>query len=276
MRPTPDRLKIALAQPLAVPGDIAENLRRMTPLVASAAARGAELVLFSECGLTGYDLKGVAIRAAVSLDDPILMPVAELARQHNIAIVNGLFEKLDGRVYNTSVAWLPDGQRMVQRKREVTPIEKEHGVVAEADAHRIFEFKGFRFAILICSDNDVVGVFAHLARRGCDLVLGPTAGCGSDTKGFHQNDLRDPARLEAYLKASEGVCFANPRRMLESSIAAAWCNQAGYDASTGYFHPGHSAIIDHTGEITALIPGRLIFEHLRPDLALGFVTRKVR
>jgi hypothetical protein len=41
-----------------------------------------------------------------------------------------------------------------------------------------------------------------------------------------------------------------------------------------YFHPGGSSIVDSTGEVTAVIPPRFIFEHLRPDLDMGTISRE--
>ena len=53
------RLRVAVAQPLVTPGDVPKNIQAMQPLVAEAAGRAAQLVMFSECGITGYDLQGV-------------------------------------------------------------------------------------------------------------------------------------------------------------------------------------------------------------------------
>ena len=57
------RLRVAVAQPLVTPGDVPKNIQAMQPLVAEAAGRGAQLVMFSECGITGYDLQGVGAGA---------------------------------------------------------------------------------------------------------------------------------------------------------------------------------------------------------------------
>lgn len=37
------------------------------------------------------------------------------------------------------------------------------------------------------------------------------------------------------------------------------------------FPPGHSMIVDRTGELVALIPGSVVFEHLRERVASGEV-----
>jgi hypothetical protein len=59
---------------------------------------------------------------------------------------------------------------------------------------------------------------------------------------------------------------------LRLDMAQIACNQAGWDPATRYFHPGGSSIINRTGEVTGVIPPNLIFERLRPELAVGVIT----
>jgi len=268
-------LKVGIAQPLVVPGDVDGNIRNMEPLVAEAARRGAKLVLFSECGITGYDLKGVAVRAARPLDDPALDRVATMARTHGLVIVAGLHEKRGDKLHNTVVVFFPDGRREVQRKHNIMEPEKKIAAIAPAArGRRTFDVDGFRCAILICSDDGIPGIYDELAAARCDVVLLPTAGGGSDRIGFHQRELGDPQRRREYLdRAVSCISREGVERCLRTQIAVVACNQAGWDASTGYFHPGGSSIVDRTGEVTAVIPPRFVFEHLRPDLAVGSVSQ---
>jgi hypothetical protein len=41
------------------------------------------------------------------------------------------------------------------------------------------------------------------------------------------------------------------------------------DNGVDYFHPGHSMIVDASGELVGLIPGAFVFEHLRPRVVVG-------
>jgi predicted amidohydrolase len=273
--PPARQLKVAVAQPLVVPGDVEQNIRRMQPLVAEAAGRGAQLVLFSECGLTGYDLRGVAAAKALPLDDPDLDKVANLAREHRTAIVAGLHEKLGSHLHNTAVAFLPDGRRVVQRKHLImAPEQKAAPIVAAARQRTIFDVAGFRCAILICSDDGIAGIYQELAEAQCDVILLPTAGAGSVRLGFHQTELVDAERRRKYLDlAVPCISREGVERCLQFNLAVAACNQCGWDEATGYFHPGGSSIVDRTGEVTAVIPPRFVFEHLRPDLAVGLVSK---
>jgi predicted amidohydrolase len=269
--------RIAVAQPLVVPGNVAENLNRMEPLVAQAAAAGARLVLFSEDGLTGYDHRLIGVGAALTLSDPALDRCAALARQYNLAIVAGFYERCGDALYNSSTAFLPDGRRVLQHKDCIVGFEKTRTAVQPGGRRReIFEFEGLRFAILICADAGMPDIYPELSRAGVDCILLPTAGSGSATSAFRQGELANPARREQYLKAAESVCHPGGaiKLALELDLALACCNQSGWEPEMGYFHPGHSSITDRTGQLTALIPGSFVAEHLRPQLAIGFVTRR--
>lgn len=52
-------MKIAAGQFTCVPADVAANVRQMTLLAGQARAQGAELVVFPELALTGYELETV-------------------------------------------------------------------------------------------------------------------------------------------------------------------------------------------------------------------------
>jgi predicted amidohydrolase len=269
------QLKVAVAQPLVLPGKVKQNIQNMESLVAAAAKRGAELVVFSECGITGYDLKGVGVRAAISSDDSVLDMVAVMARRYGTAIIAGFHEKRGDKLYNTAAVFLPDGRRVIQRKYNVLKPEKDIAPTVKGERKRtIFKLKGFRLAVLICSDDGTPGIYDELAAERCDAVVLICAGAGSDAIGFHASDLADAARRKKYTEMTAS-CLSPAA--IERCIQLKWsmiaCNQCGWDKATGYFHPGGSSIVDRTGEVTAVIPMQLVFENLRPDLAVGSITR---
>ncbi len=267
-------LHVACIQPLVVPGDVEGNLRRMDPLIVEAARRGARLVLTSEAHVTGYDLDGVGLRAAIPADDPAFDRLAETARRLGVDIVAGFWEKAAGGAYNSAQVLHADGRRTLQRKRG----DAVAGFIPGPREREVFEVDGLRCAILICSDSGLPDIHAELAGRGMDLLLCPTAGMGRLDGAFRQEELGDPARRAMYLDKMERVCFVRDamEMCLRYGFAAAACNQAGVQESSDYFHPGHSSIVDRTGELVALLPGAMAYSHLRPKLIDGVIHGPVR
>jgi predicted amidohydrolase len=268
-------LQVAVAQPLVLVGDVNRNVENMESLVVEAARRGAKLVVFSECALTGYDLKGAGAKTAISTNSVELARVATLARKHGTTIVAGFYEKLGDTLHNSAAVLHPDGRRVIQRKHLIARPEGASCPVVPAGRDRtFFEVEGLRLALLICSDAGIPGIFEELAAAGCDAVIIITAGAGSERFGWHQAQLASASvRRKFARQASAALSPDAIRQCLELNLAQIACNQSGWDASTGYFQPGGSSIVDRTGEVAAVIPPRFVFEHLRPDLAVGQVSR---
>lgn len=267
-----DALCVGVAQPLAYPGDVRENLRRMAPLVDRAADHGAQLVVFSECGLTGYDLDERALAARFPADAPVLDEVQAMAARSGAAIMTGFFEQATEGIYNTAVAIAPDGSRVYQRKHVAG-----EGLRAGPRTRAAFECHGLRLAMVICADDRVADLYDELAEQRFDAAVLMTAGCGRLNSAYRRAELDTPAKQQAYLDAAESVCF--PRSLVERAerlgMGFVAVNQAGHEPELNFFHPGHSSIVDHDGRLQALIPGRFLPEQLKPEIAVG-TLRKTR
>jgi predicted amidohydrolase len=267
------KLSIAVAQPLVVPGDVAENVRRMAPLVAEAASRGARLICFSECGLTGYDHAGVGVASAIAADDPAIDAVAKMAASYDVAIVVGFYERDGAETYNRAMLVRADGSRVAQRKHAIIDWEAAHTAVRSAPRERaIFDVEGVRSAILICADTGMPGIYEELAAAGVRLVLTPTAGCGETAMGYSLASLAEDEQMRSqWLARQHQVSYpqGSVERSRKYGHATVAVNQAGYEPSAGFFHPGHSSVVDADGRVAALIGGEFAFEHLRPLVAVG-------
>src|SRR5439155_15226580 len=92
------RLRIAIAQIAPTLGGLAENLVRHRELIAESRAKGAELVVFPELGLTGYQLQDLAAEVSMRLDDPRLAELASTT--HGLsAAVSFVEESADHRLF---------------------------------------------------------------------------------------------------------------------------------------------------------------------------------
>jgi predicted amidohydrolase len=81
-------LTLAVAQSIAVPGNLVRSIRDHTRLALDAADRGARIVVFPELSLTGYDRR-LTPHDALTPTDPRLHPLQAIADAHELTIVVG-------------------------------------------------------------------------------------------------------------------------------------------------------------------------------------------
>src|SRR3954451_5114105 len=103
-------LKIALAQLNPVVGDLAGNAQKLRAARAQAAAKGADLVVFSELFITGYPPEDLVRRPAFAAAARTI--VEELAAETGDGgpgVIVGTIWAEDGKLYN-SIALLDGGR----------------------------------------------------------------------------------------------------------------------------------------------------------------------
>jgi len=119
-------LIIAAAQSTSVPGDISANVARHLRFGTMAAERGAQLLVFPELSLTGYELS-IARSNAVRPDGSDLSPLRHLATDAQMTVVVGA-PLLDdqGELHIAAFAIRSDGSVLTYTKEYVH--QSEEGV----------------------------------------------------------------------------------------------------------------------------------------------------
>lgn len=273
-------LGVAVAQPLVVPAAIDHNLAMMEPLVHEAARQGAQVVLFSECGVNGYDLDNRSIGVAMSQSDARLDRIASMSMRHRTAIVAGFYENFQGTIHNSALVFFPDGRRVLQRKHNIIEHEKDETPTQPGPRQRVlFEIGGLTCAILICADGGMPNIWEELSAQGCELVLCPTAGLGWMQWGYSQAQVDDEKSRSEYLQKNQTVCYPAHavERAIQLQMSMAASNQLGLVREMNYYQPGHSVIVDMTGELVAVLPGKFCYDHVRrPEVAVGIVHGRAK
>ena len=131
MAPTLTVAAISLESKMA---DVEANLKKAIDVIAQAAARGAEIVVFPETYLTGYtcaEVEGKFFELAEPIPGPATEILVDQAKKHNIYVAMGLVEAdqgYNGVIHNSAVFLGPEGILHVHRKvhlPEYAPCLKE-------------------------------------------------------------------------------------------------------------------------------------------------------
>ncbi|MDQ1106020.1 carbon-nitrogen hydrolase family protein [Nocardioides zeae] len=189
-------MRIALCQMLTTE-DKEANLAQMARLAEVAVARGADLLVFPEFAM--FELPAMSrdfVAAAEPLDGPFAGQVAQLAKEHGVAIVFGLVETSPDpdRAYNSLLVLDADGQRVAAyRKQHLYDAfgyrESEFICPGDLDAPETFEVDGVTVGLLTCYDLRFPEAARRVVDAGADVVLYPASWVPGPRKEYHWKTL---------------------------------------------------------------------------------------
>jgi (R)-amidase len=243
--------------------DTAYNLTRIRHFVAEAKAAGVQLLVFPEMCVSGYwhvpKLQPAELAAlAEPVDGPSMTAVARLAADSGLAIGAGWLERgADGRFHNAYRVCLPDGTGHTHRKLHAF----EHPLIASGDRYTVFDTPwGWRAAILICWDNNLIENGRACALMGADLVIAPHQTGGTRSLSPHGMkpiarelwDRRhvDPDAIEQAFRGSNGRGWLMrwlPARAHDNGVYLLFANGVGPDEDE--VRTGNAMILDPYGRI---------------------------
>ncbi|HEX8870942.1 MAG TPA: carbon-nitrogen hydrolase family protein [Lentzea sp.] len=237
-------MRIALNQ-ISSTADPAENLATIRTQVAAAAAEGARIVLFPEAAQCRFGVPLTPI--AEPLDGPWATAVREIADEHNVVVVAGMFTPgVDGRVSNTTLV-TGNGLHLGYNKIHLFDAFgfRESDGVTPGDKPVTFELDGTTIGLATCYDVRFPELFRALAETAPVILLGASWGAGPGKA--EQWDLLTRARA---LDATSWVL----------ACGQADPNEDFGSAPTGI---GRSAVIDPLGVVRARLggaPGTILSE----------------
>jgi len=230
--------RIAIAQIAPRLGGLAENLVRHRELIAEARAKGAQLVVFPELGLTGYQLQDLAAEVAMRLDDPRLVELASTT--HGLsAAVSFVEESADHRLF-IAAALLEDGEITHVHRKLFLPtygLFDERRFFAAGDVLRAVPSRlGIGVGIAICEDFWHLGVPQLLALDGAQILLNVSSSPGRDLAATNEVGLGT---------ASSWRTLMRTYAQLTTSFVV-FCNRVGVEDSISFW--GGSEVISPAGE----------------------------
>ncbi len=253
-------IRIAAAQFEYRNGDKGYNLDRVRTLTRNAVEQGAEIVAFHECCLSGYTFvqsfsrEQLASLAELVPDGPCTRALIDMAREFNVAILAGLFERQGDLLHNTCVCVTGDG--LVARHRKLHTFVNRH--LTPGNEFTVFDLLGCRCGLLICYDNNLPENVRATALMGAEVIFMPhVTGClpsampgrGVVDRTLWLNRERDPVPLRLEFAGPKGRGWLMrwlPTRAWENGVYAVFTNAVGIDEQE--VRNGNAMILDPFGE----------------------------
>lgn len=219
--------KVAAVQMDVAFADVDCNVERVLGFVHKAASRGARLIVFPECALTGYCFTSVeeAMPAASAASDSAAKLV-DACRAYDLTVVVGtLLPEGDG-LYNAALIVTPDAADPVIYRKTHLPFLGVDKVTLKGDSLDVVETPIGRVGTIICYDLRFPEAARTLGLRGAEIICVPT-----NWPEGAESSPEFVARTRAY----------------ENRAWLVACNRVGTER--GFTFIGRSQICDPTGRI---------------------------
>lgn len=247
-------LRVALCQ-LTSSTEPAENLALVRDWTAKAAGEGARVVVFPEATMARFGVRLAPL--AEPVDGPWASAVGEIAAEHGVLVVAGMFTPDGERVRNTLLVTGP-GTHLGYDKIHLYDAFgfRESDTVAGGSEVATVDVDGVRLGLATCYDVRFPELFQALADAGASAVLLPASwGAGPGKR----------EQWELLVRA----------RALDSGSWVLGCGQADPAASGVEVHPkaptgiGHSTVADPFGAVHAQLgpEPELLLADLDPAVA---------
>lgn len=259
-----ENLKIASVQFENRSGDKTYNLDLIRQLAAEAAGQGADVVAFHECSITGYTFARNLSReemldlAELIPDGPSVKSLIAIAKEYQITILAGLFEKdALGALFKAYIC--VDETGLIAKHRKLHPFINPH--LSAGTAYTIFEIKGWKCGILICYDNNIIENVRATTLLGAQVIFMPhvtmctpstRSGAGFVDAELWKNKEENSALLRAEFDGLKGRSWLMkwlPARAYDNAIYAVFANPIGMDDDQ--LKNGCAMIIDPYGDVMA-------------------------
>lgn len=163
-------MRIAAYQ-FAVCSNAIDNYNKITNAIFEAKARGAELIVFPECALTGYPPRDMADSSCVdySCMDNLYVQIQKTVDDSNIAVIVGSICKDDNSAYNRALVFQPGRKVLFYDKRALWGWDRDN--FTPGNAQGIFEINNIRIGIRICFEVRFPEYFRELYKNKSDLNI---------------------------------------------------------------------------------------------------------
>lgn len=155
--------------------EVDANLEEMARVAKAARLQGAQLVIFPELFLCGYNLGDDAPSVADRVDGSTVKRAGEIARQSGVALIYGYAERDGGSIYNSAVFIAESGAVLGNYRKVHLFGAEEKRIFEPGEDVLVVPYAGFKIGLLICYDIEFPEFVRMTVLQGADFLAVPTA-----------------------------------------------------------------------------------------------------
>lgn len=247
-------VKIAVVQQNTAPGAVERNRARALEHAREALAEGAQIILFHEELLVGYDARLRDL--AEPVDGPTTRAFQQQLQGTDALVLYGLTEREGDDCYIAATLVGRDGVVANYRKThlwwDAAGLRHEPTFYRPGDRLVTFDVQGFKSGVMICYDGDFPEMARSYANLGCamlfwmnnresrgpnevrhlargnSMIMATSCCCGPDEAGRHcgggSNIIDRDGRVLAEIWDREGIIYAevDPASVPAARAACPW------------------------------------------------------
>lgn len=190
-----NKLKIAIVQENRHPYDMKGNTEKGISIVKKAKELGADIVLFPECWITGYEfpqvnetleveeiMKTEAFKEwnelALDENSQYIKAFCNIAKELNIGVVITGYTKGINRPQNSAFVISKKGEILMKYSKVHTCDFSYEKMLESGDEFKVCDFEGVKLGVMICYDREYPESARILMLKGAEVVLVPND-CGA-------------------------------------------------------------------------------------------------
>jgi len=165
--------RAAIAQVSAELRNKEKNIEKIERSAEEAREIGAELLIFPELFLTGYNIRNGLFRLAEETEGNSVDRISKLAEENGMHIIFGMPEREGERIYNSAVLLSPKGERSVYRKLmfpNFGPFE-EGLYFTPGNELPVFDTELGKIGMEICYDLFYPEITKTYAGKGAEIIV---------------------------------------------------------------------------------------------------------
>ena len=238
-------VRLAICQILVIDSDREGNFRRIEYALQDAQAKGADIAIFPESSILGWE-NPEAHRLAQPIPGPDSDRIAAMARKHRMMIAIGLDEKDGDRLYDSAILVDKSGKLLWKHRKINVLLELMTPPYSQGKPEDIGVVKTEfgRIAVLICADTFTDAHLERLKELKPDLMLVPYGWAAPNEKWpEHSKELEELVKR----RAAQVKCPMAGVDLVGEMTHGPWQGQT---------YGGSSFVADGTGKILLTLRDR--------------------